>query len=273
MDRPHRGSSQHGVSLGLLSALSHRLPLAGIDLAWGDKRSDGICIGIGGADGLEVLDVMLARGDADLLDVCRLHFQSDMEGLIAIDAPVVCPNPSGCRPVDREAQARYRRFHAGPHPCNQSLCERPLRVASLLGESGFLPGWTPGAESPRVLAEVFPHPALVAWGSLDRTIKYKRGPVAERRREFRRLQELLIALLRTKFSEVRPGLKIRQLLEAPWTKEVEDQTDAFICLLIGWQHIRSCGLETQILGDTQSGFMLLPGMKCGAGGENVTPPL
>src|SRR2546425_287166 len=83
---------------------------------------------------------------------------------------------------------------------------------------------------------------------VERIVKYKRGPVASRRREFRRLQKLLRRCLVEKFPWLRTKSDMEQLLRAPWSKPVEDQLDAFFCALIGYHHHLHRGQRSEILG-------------------------
>jgi predicted RNase H-like nuclease len=175
---------------------------------------------------------------------------------MAVDAPLVCPNRTGSRPVDRLTHRLFGHQHAGCHPSNARLCARPLRIARLLQSQGYLLGWD--LAEPRLAMEVYPHPAMVRWFGLERILKYKRGTVAERRREFRRYQSLLRSCLQFRFPELLPGPVGEGLLEAPYSKEAEDRIDALFCALIAYHHWRHQGLQTQILGDAQHGFLALP---------------
>ena len=51
---------------------------------------------------------------------------------------------------------------------------------------------------------------------------------------------------------------LEKLLAEPWSKDVEDQTDALICSLVAWWHHQYAGLRTQQLGDPITGLMLVP---------------
>lgn len=119
-----------------------------------------------------------------------------------------------------------------------------------------------GLEWRRYLAEVYPHPALVRWFELRERIRYKKGRVAERRRAFRGLQRRLLGFRAAAFPELDTGPAVLALLDTPWTKDVEDQTDAFLCALIGLWHHRENGRRTDIFGDTRFGFMLVPSLDC-----------
>ena len=174
-----------------------------------------------------------------------------------VDAPIVCPNRTGTRPVDRLTHRMFHRQHAACHPANLMRCPRPPRVARLLQRKGFRVGWETWVGG-RWVAEVYPHPAMVRMFGLPRIIKYKKGSVAERRKEFQRLQGLMGKLMKRRF----PGLKLNQetksLLRQKWSKPVEDRTDALFCALIGMWHWMHRGKRSEVIGDRKTGFILLP---------------
>jgi len=184
---------------------------------------------------------------------------------VTVDAPIVCPNRTGTRPVDRLTHRMFHREHAACHPANLMRCPRPPRVARLLQRKGFRVGWEIRVGG-RWVAEVYPHPAMVRMFGLPRIIKYKKGSVAERRKEFRRLQGLMRKLMKRRF----PGLKLNQetrsLLRQKWSKPVEDRTDALFCALIGMWHWMHRGKRSEVIGDRKTGFILLPEERAARGG-------
>lgn len=258
--------------------------LVGIDLAWGERNRDGVCLievpessgactasGPSGLSGkASVVESRWTLGDESLRDWLRDRI-GDQACVMAVDAPLVCPNRTGSRSVDRLTHRLFGREHAGCHPSNARLCARPLRIARLLQAEGFRVGWDlaearicPGNQAgsaaaiPRLAMEVYPHPAMVRWFGLQRILKYKRGTVAERRREFRRYQSLLRSAIEVRFPELELGPVGGGLLEADYSKEAEDRLDAFFCGLIALHHWRHQGRQSQVLGDSQSGFLVLP---------------
>ena len=96
---------------------------------------------------------------------------------------------------------------------------------------------------------------------LDRIVKYKRGLVAKRRREFRRLQQLFRDCLTNKFYKLELNDEGAELLRTKWSKPVEDKLDALFCALIGYYHYLHRGKQTEVLGDLKTGFILLPRRK------------
>ena len=174
-----------------------------------------------------------------------------------VDAPIVCPNRTGTRPVDRLTHRMFHRQHAACHPANTSRCLRPTRVARLLARKGFSIGWKLGKVK-KTAAEVYPHPAMVRLFGLPRIIKYKKGSVVERRKEFRRLQGLMRKLMKRRFPGLTLNQETRNLLRQKWSKPVEDRTDALFCALIGMWHWMYLGKRSEVIGDRKTGFILLP---------------
>ena len=108
------------------------------------------------------------------------------------------------------------------------------------------------------MAEVYPHSAMVRMFGLPRIIKYKKGSVAERRKEFQRLQGLMRKLMKRKFPGLTLNQETRNLLKEKWSKPVEDRTDALFCALIGMWHWMHRGKRSEVIGDRKTGFILLP---------------
>lgn len=240
--------------------MPRRWAVAGIDLAWGERRPDGLCLLHGEGKRVASVSYSLTRGDNDLLAHLRTRLPAVGKTLLCLDAPVVCPNRRGARPVDRLTHRVFHRVQAAAHPANRVLAARPLRVVRRLRRAGYdiSTGWP---DTPRALVEVFPHPATVRWFGLDRTIKYKRGPVAARRREFGRLQRLLRAWLKAHVPDLGQDRETANLLRTPWSKDTEDLTDALLCALVGWQWAVHGRRSLEILGDSRTGFIVVPQAK------------
>ncbi len=236
-----------------MGALPDRIRIVGIDLAWGERRPDGICVLDADCRQARFRAIGLTRGDDELLAYLEASVGCG-PAFIAVDAPIVCPNPTGAQPVDRLTHVHFGRFKSGAHPANLGLCPRPSRLASKLVQKGF----SIGTAGRRVVAEVYPHPAMVRLFGLRERIPYKRGSVEARRRAFRDLQAKLSTCLREHFPALQVSLALSGLLRMPWTKDVEDQTDAFFCALIGYWHWLHKGQRTETLGDLTTGFILVP---------------
>lgn len=246
--------------------LDHPVTLIGVDLAWGDRNPDGLVslrFPAGVTSAPESIEVSLTQGDDEFLSSIRMKEETELI-FVAIDAPTIGPNKTGSRPVDQECSQLFRREEAGCHPVNRNLCQRPFRIAEALREQGFELS-SDLSRGPRLLAEIYPHPAMIRFFGIPRTIKYKRGRVAERREEFSRYQDLTRALLRSQFPTLTLNDFLEMLLSDPWNKGTEDQLDAFFSSLIGWWHLRYLGRQSQQLGNEETGTILLP--------NPLTPPL
>jgi len=235
--------------------MSDKVIIAGIDLAWGERRPDGICLLESTTQYSRVRWIGLSHGDAALLALLDEHIGNE-SGLLMFDAPLICPNLTGARPVDRLTHTLFHREKCGCHPTNATRCPRPLRLADAIQQRGYVIDWK--LSTTRVAAEVYPHPAMVRWFEIPERIPYKRGPVAARRIAFAQLQTLLRRCLAQRFPQFQMDAQTAALLEARWTKDIEDQTDSLVCALIGDWHWRYGGERTQVLGDKETGFFLIP---------------
>jgi predicted RNase H-like nuclease len=230
--------------------------IVGVDLAWGERKRDGLCLIEASRHRAVVRAVAHTLGDEAFLWWLQEHTKA-LPVMVMVDAPIVCPNATGSRPVDRLTHRLFGRQHAGCHPANSTKCPRPARLAKRLAAAGCKIGWDFRSAS-RLVCEVYPHPAMLRLFGLDRIVKYKRGPVANRRREFRRLQALLRNCLAQKFPELKLNEQTTELLTAGWSKPVEDKLDALFCALIGCHHYLRGPGQSEVLGDRKSGFILLP---------------
>jgi len=235
-----------------------RYTIAGIDLAWGERMPDGVCLACWQNGKVEICSPLLTRGDQELLEIILPCVTTAARALCCVDAPLICPNIHGSRPVDRLTHVHFRKQHAGCHPANSTKCPRPPRIRALLEDAGYVSGWDFVRHGAHLVAEVYPHPAMVRMFGLARIVKYKRGPVQARRLEFKRAQNLMVDFLATHFPKATLETGAQAVLCDPWTKPVEDKFDALMCAVIGLWHVAHGGQQTEVLGDLETGFILIP---------------
>lgn len=240
------------------SSLDESVAILGIDLAWGEKNPDGVTL-LGFADGLAqpptVMETVLSHGDEALFEKTAPFIAYDRV-MIAIDAPTICRSDEGSRPVDKECTRKFGRYEAGCHPVNRKLCERPFRVAERYEREGFV--LTTDPDVPKSVAEVYPHPATIRLFRLAKTIKYKKGKVAQKRAEFSRYQDYLSEYLSREMPWLANSEPHCQLLSLPWTKNIEDQVDSILCAVVAFRHLKYGGKKSEVLGDDVDGHMLIP---------------
>ena len=236
---------------------SKAICILGVDLAWGDRKADGVCAVEYSGSGSRVFGFAYPQGDDEFLDTVRNLSGRYHRVFMTVDAPIVCPNRTGTRPVDRLTHRLFHREHAACHPANSTKSPRPPRIRRKLERLGFQTGWDLRS-SKKLVAEVYPHPAMVRMFRLPRIVKYKKGTVAERSAEFRRLQQLMRKLLSEHFSGLTLNREARAVLATAWSKPVEDRLDALFCALIGLWHVVHGGARSEVIGDQKTGFILLP---------------
>ena len=235
------------------------LHILGVDLAWGNKNPDGVC-SIGIKNGKARLEhIGLSKGDSQLTEWIQ-NYVDQGSVLAMFDAPLICRNKTGSRPVDRASHRHFGKYKAGCYPVNQQLCKRPLKISDQLNIGGFIIDSEIPRSRGRFLnaCEVYPHIALIRWFNLPERIKYKKGNLVQKNRGFSELKSLLFNALESRFFAVENLYLIQSLFDQPWSKNSEDQVDALICALIGYWHWKYHGELTEILGDLDTGFIVIP---------------
>ena len=186
-------------------------------------------------------------------------------GLVAVDAPTLIPNETGTRLSDRLTHQYFGKYHAGCYPANLSrpFAERTVGFGESLEDRGFMHAPSITVQQPgRYQIEVFPHPAMVNLFQLSVILKYKKGNLATRKAELKRLQDYFQRVLPT----LTPALDLEDCpllqLPSPITgkelKALEDQLDAIFCAYIGayWWYWGS--ERNLVLGDRQTGYIIVP---------------
>jgi predicted RNase H-like nuclease len=236
----------------------------GVDLAWGGRRPSGVAVLEPGGN---VVAEGWATSDEELSGI--LEAQDRDGAVVALDAPLVVGNPAGTRRgCEAELQRRYGRVGAGPYPTNLGLLGGRVRAMELVRRSPR-PYVTvprdPGRRTGWWAVEVFPAPALVELGRLERAVRYKKGPPAVRRAGLGAVAAVLEGLAGA-FPPLRvdpAGTLARELgrlegLRGAGLKAVEDLVDAHVCAYVGlwwWTHGPAA---TLVAGDDASGAILVP---------------
>ena len=212
----------------------------GLDLAWGEKNSTGVAVI--DSDG-RLLYVGAAQDDASIEAAVSPYVSDDC--LVAIDAPLIVRNLTGCRPCETALNHDFHRFEAGAHPANAAKPEfvdpRGARIATALTLD-----MDPLSSSPRRAIEVYPHPATIVLFGLEKTLKYKRGPFEVRQHELLQLMTLIEGL-----DKATPRLRVnhnvswvelrRRVAAATRPAQLdrdEDPVDAVLCAYVAlyWYH-------------------------------------
>jgi predicted RNase H-like nuclease len=235
------------------------LHILGIDLAWGYQNPDGLCCIVVNHNQAQIEYVGVSKGKVQLIEWVK-KYTNQGSVLAMVDAPLICLNENGSRPVDRESHRSFGKYKAGCYPVNRHLCRRPLEIVSHLKGIGFGIHWQlPQSDQRHFTAcEVYPHVALIRWFNLRERIKYKKGNLYQKNNGFSELKQLLLKAFNDQFFAVDNLKIIQELISQSWSKNNEDQVDALICALMGYWHWKHKGEQTEILGDLDSGFIAVP---------------
>jgi predicted RNase H-like nuclease len=237
---------------------------AGIDLGWSSGAS-GLCCLSWQTDHLVLVDLQIQAEISQVLAWVEAQFSPQEAGVIAVDAPTVIPNQTGMRLCDRLTHRYFGRYHAGSYPANLSrpFAQRTVGLGQSLEAMGFrhLPEAGPQPLG-RYQLEVFPHPATVQLFNLNRILKYKKGPVAERQVALNQLRQLIHQTLPQLTPSVDWSAGSLPLPDIPTggraLKAVEDQLDSLICAYVA-AHWWYWGAERNwVLGDRQQGYIVVP---------------
>ncbi|MEL6330984.1 MAG: DUF429 domain-containing protein, partial [Cyanobacteria bacterium J06626_26] len=200
----------------------------GVDLGWQTGPTGVCCLQLTAATlSLVTLDRLTTH--SDVLTWITHQVPANIPAMVAVDAPTIIPNPTGMREPDRLAHKYFGKYHAGCYPANQSsvFAPRLLAFGQALTDQGFGHAPTLEPRQPgRYQIEFFPHPAMVHLFGLSRILKYKKGPIAQRRQQLEKLRSLLLKHL----PNHTPRLELHQLPTIPQggaaLKAVEDQLDS-----------------------------------------------
>jgi predicted RNase H-like nuclease len=245
------------VDILLLRSLEGAQMHIGIDLAWGQKRRSGVAA-VDAAGRLVSSASLLTDAEID----GWLTDQGECV-TVAVDAPLVVVNPSGQRRAETLIGKAFGRFDASAHTSNLSRPHfNPPRGRVLAERHGWSidPQHSATAGFPACI-EVYPHPGMIGVFGLDRIVKYKKGPVPERRLGFTQLLGLLEGLRTLRLTESPRWQEILEVVEGmPRHVDldlVEDEIDAIFCAYLAWLwHVERDALH--VYGDLANGYIVAP---------------
>ena len=231
----------------------------GLDLAWREHNPSGAVLMCERNGGYSVEEHVCLGSDDEI--VAWLEGRATRgPAIVAIDAPIVAPNPPGTsRACDREVTRKFGRFHAGAFPANRVIARRPTALAQRLIALGWsIDPHAAARGNGRYLIEVFPHAATVGLFKLQQIVKYKHGHVAQRRAGLARFQELLHERLPRLEPMIEPFAREDVLvLRGRGLKHLEDRLDALVCAALVAVYRRDSA-TCEVLGDVDAGYILVP---------------
>lgn len=237
----------------------------GIDLAWKSQHNPtGAAVLRGDRAGACLEIVATLYPDSSVSEFVSGYATADT--VVAIDAPLIIANETGQRSCEMAVGRRYESRDAACHTSNLTLYRDASSVAltSALLAEGFVHADRKGAPEGRIIAEVYPHAAMVALWDLPKTIKYKKGSVEERRAGLEVLRNHLRQLRTAEPPLLRSGVLSEEFavdlnrLSGNNLKNYEDRLDALFCAYLAFHFWYWNWERNELFGDMQSGYILNP---------------
>lgn len=238
----------------------------GIDLAWQSNRNPtGIAVLEGDRDGARLTTLSTISPEMSVADFVTANATANT--VVAIDAPLIIVNEIGQRSCETAVGKRYGSREAACHTTNLRLYPSSSSVAltAELASHGFVHVDPRNSQSGgRLMAEVYPHAAMVALWNLPKTIKYKKGSIDEKltglntlRTHLSRLSQAEPPLRRSALSSDLLAEELNQL-RGRKLKDYEDQLDALFCAYLAYYFWYWGWERSEMFGDLKSGYILNP---------------
>ena len=243
--------------------------LIGIDLAWSERNGTGCAELV--REGSELTLTRIGVRDS-LDDIINWIDPECGDWVVAVDAPLVIRNKTGSRVADQQPSKLYQPYEAGAYPANLDRLGKDHRGGQLLralkNRGAALVEEGSDINDGRLVFETYPHIVMVELFHLEKTIKYKKGRVACRRRGQRKLAQKIRKRLCGSSASLRLGVndELDRLLREPDPilrgrdlKGREDKLDALICAYTAaWL---DAGRPLLGLGEVGAGVMLAPRLR------------
>ncbi len=197
----------------------------GIDLAWGEKNPSGFCVLELQNKKLYIKEITLLNSLDDIINHINLY--SSNKVYIGVDAPLLIPNESGNREIEKKFNKEFSKYKIAMLPVNRKLLSkfspniRSEELYKRLNKLEFIRDYS----CDKVIFEVYPHSTIAVCFNDYKILPYKRKK--GRNTEFIREQLKVYALYLRKviekndfFYEDIDSLKGKSL------KDYEDKLDA-----------------------------------------------
>jgi putative endonuclease len=146
----------------------------GIDLAWGETNPSGFCAATPSKNKLKILEAKLLYSIDEIIKEILKY--SDSKIYVGIDAPLVVPNESGNRDVEKEFNKDFAKYKISMLPANKKLLSkysasiRSVELFQRLCASGFKREY----DAQRVIYEVYTHSTIAMLWNNHKILPYKR---------------------------------------------------------------------------------------------------
>ena len=202
----------------------------GIDLAWGEKNPSGFSVAIESGKKLKILDSKLLLSIDEIVQEVQKY--DEQRVLIGVDAPLLVPNESGNREIEKNFNRDFAQYKISMLPVNKKLLTKytqNIRSVELFKELSKL-GFKRDFKHSKTIFEVYPHSTIATLFHNNKILPYKR----KKGRDTAFIKEQLLIYqnyLKREFKS-HEILKVNlSLLRGKSLKEYEDKLDSLTSAL------------------------------------------
>ena len=202
----------------------------GIDLAWGEKNPSGFSVVTSSGNKLKIVDTQLLYSIDDI--VTQIQKYCEGEVYIGIDAPLVVPNQTGNRTIEKEFNRDFSKYKISMLPVNKTLLTkyspniRSVELFDRLSKLNFKRDFM----AAKVVFEVYPHSTISTLFNDNKILPYKRK--RGRNTEFIKEQMFIYqGYLKKEFFVHKVLKEDVSLLKGKSLKNYEDILDSLTCVL------------------------------------------
>jgi len=202
----------------------------GIDLAWGDKNPSGFSVVTKMSKKLKIVETKLLFSIEDI--VLEIQKYCEDEVLIGIDAPLVIPNQTGNRTIEKEFNRDFSKYKISMLPVNKTLLSKyskNIRSVELFEHLSRL-DFKRDFNATKVIFEVYPHSTIATLFNNNKILPYKR----KKGRDTLFIKEQMSIYQNYLKKEFLSSLILKtdiSVLKGRSLKEYEDMLDSLTCAL------------------------------------------
>ncbi len=143
-------------------------------MAWGEKNLSGFCVLQEGAKKLKIIDTKLLKSIDDIVDEIQKYKDYDVH--VGVDAPLVIPNETGNREIEKNFNKDFAKYKISMLPANRKLLTKyspKIRSEELflkLESCGFKRDFT----HDKSIYEVYTHSTIAMCFNNHEILPYKR---------------------------------------------------------------------------------------------------
>jgi len=146
----------------------------GIDLAWGEKNLSGFSVLTFENDKLKLKEAKLLKSLTEIVEEIKKYLLFDV--FIGVDAPLVIPNETGNRVIEKEFNREFSTYKISMLPVNRTIFRKyapKIRSEELFNSLSNL-GFKRDIGAKKVLFEVYPHATIAVCFNGYKILPYKR---------------------------------------------------------------------------------------------------